>query len=235
MFYETRVSLAPSFDHHRATACTRPTRHQACRQIPIWSLGWISFHPTAHRRRTDSALQWSDCRPTCLSLGPVCSRAGNLGSMESNVMAGRALLGSLQLPDGQRRCANFLVQEKVMQGISRAADYRAFRCIAPKLLELVIVSKSIAQPFAGDCCCSSLQMWHTLILQMIGRSQLSWMLPMAAKHRNKVNSLIANHTPWPSFWVTYGIWTWVHNFCTKFCLKKLSFGNLGIWNCLTFL
>ena len=59
-------------------------------------------------------------------------------------MAGRALLGSLQLPDGQRRCASFLVQEKVMQGTSRAADYRAFRRIAPKLLELVIVSKSVA-------------------------------------------------------------------------------------------
>ena len=75
--------------------------------------------------------------------------AGNLGSMESNVMAGRALLGSLQLPDGQRRCAIFLVQEKVMQGTSRAADYRAFRRIAPKLLELVIVSKPVALAFCG--------------------------------------------------------------------------------------
>ena len=57
--------------------------------------------------------------------------AGNLGSMESNVMAGRALFGRLQLPDGQRRCAIFLVQEKVMHGTSRAADYRAYRRIAP--------------------------------------------------------------------------------------------------------
>ena len=42
--------------------------------------------------------------------------ARNLGSMESNVMAGRALFGCLQLPDGQRRCAIFLVHEKVTQG-----------------------------------------------------------------------------------------------------------------------
>ena len=54
--------------------------------------------------------------------------------MESNIMAGRTLLGSLQLPDGQRRCAIFLVQEKVMQGTSRAADYRAFRRIARNCL-----------------------------------------------------------------------------------------------------
>ena len=74
---------------------------------------------------------------------------GNQGSMESNVMAGRALFGCLQLPDGQRRCAIFLVQEKVMQGTSRAADYRAYRRIAPKLLELVVVSKPVAFAFCG--------------------------------------------------------------------------------------
>ena len=48
--------------------------------------------------------------------------AGNLGSMESNVMAGRALLGCLQLPDGQRRRAIFLVHEKVTQGSSKSAE-----------------------------------------------------------------------------------------------------------------
>ena len=52
---------------------------------------------------------------------------GNLGSMEANVMAGRALFGRFQLPDGLRRCAIFLVQEKVMQGTSRSADSRAYR------------------------------------------------------------------------------------------------------------
>jgi len=69
--------------------------------------------------------------------------------MESNVMAGRALFGCLQLPDGQRRCAIFLVHEKVMQGASRAADYRAYRRIAPKSLELVVVSKPVAFAFCG--------------------------------------------------------------------------------------
>ena len=73
--------------------------------------------------------------------------AGNLGSMESNVMAGRALFG-LQLPDGQRRCAIFLVHEKVTQGSSKSADYRAYRRIAPKSLELV-VSQPVAQAFCG--------------------------------------------------------------------------------------
>ena len=75
--------------------------------------------------------------------------AANLGSMESNVMAGRALLGCLQLPDGQRRCAIFLVHEKVAQGSSKSADYRAYRRIAPKSLELVVVSQPVAQAFCG--------------------------------------------------------------------------------------
>lgn len=75
--------------------------------------------------------------------------AGNLGSMESNVMAGRALLGFLQLPDGRRRCAIFLVHEKVMQGASKAAEYRAYRRIAPKSLELVLVSKPVAHAFCN--------------------------------------------------------------------------------------
>jgi len=74
---------------------------------------------------------------------------GNLGSMESNVMAGIALFGRFQLPDGLRRCAILLVQEKVMQGTSRAADYRAYRRIAPKSLELVVVSKPVAFAFCG--------------------------------------------------------------------------------------
>ena len=72
---------------------------------------------------------------------------GDLGSMEANVMAGRALFG--RLPDGPRRCAIFLVQEKVMQGTSRSADYRAYRRIAPKSLELVLVSRSVAFAFCG--------------------------------------------------------------------------------------
>ena len=64
-------------------------------------------------------------------------------------MAGRALFGCLQLPDGQRRCAIFLVHEKVTQGSSKSAEYRAYRRIAPKSLELVIVSQPAAQTFCG--------------------------------------------------------------------------------------
>ena len=75
--------------------------------------------------------------------------ARNLGSMESNVMAGRALFGCLQLPDGQRRCAIFLVHEKVTQGSSKSAAYRAYRRIAPKSLELVIISQPVAKTFCG--------------------------------------------------------------------------------------
>ena len=36
----------------------------------------------------------------------------------------------------------FIVQEKVMQGTSKAATYRAFRQIAPKSLKLIIVFRS---------------------------------------------------------------------------------------------
>jgi len=69
--------------------------------------------------------------------------------MEANEMAGRALFGRFQLPEGPRRCAIFLVQEKVMQGTSRSADSRAYRRIAPKSLELVLVSRSVAVAFCG--------------------------------------------------------------------------------------
>ena len=64
-------------------------------------------------------------------------------------MAGRALFGRFQLPDGLRRCAIFLVQEKVMQGTitSRSADSRAYRRIAPKSLELVVVSRAVTFAF----------------------------------------------------------------------------------------
>ena len=75
--------------------------------------------------------------------------AGALGSMESNVMAGRALLGIFQLQSGLRRCAVFIVQEKVMQGTSKAAAYRAYRRIAPKHLELIVVSGPVAREFCG--------------------------------------------------------------------------------------
>ena len=76
--------------------------------------------------------------------------AGNLGNLEANVMAGRALLGVLQLPDTQQRCVILLVHEKVMSsGTSKNPAQRAIKRIAPKLLELVIVSLPIARTFCG--------------------------------------------------------------------------------------
>ena len=92
-------------------------------------------------------------------------------------MAGRALFGRLQLPEGLRRCAIFIVQEKVMQGTSRAADYRAYRRIAPKSLELVVVSKPVAFAFVDGCWSSSQRGWNTLILPETGRGQLLSMQP----------------------------------------------------------
>ena len=76
--------------------------------------------------------------------------AGNLGNLEANVMAGRALLGARQLPDTQQRRVISLVHEKVMpSGTSKNPAQRALKRIAPKLLELVIVSLPIAQTFCG--------------------------------------------------------------------------------------
>ena len=76
--------------------------------------------------------------------------AGNLGNLEANVMAGRALLGVLQLPDTQQRCVILIVHEKVMSsGTSKNPAQRAIKRIAPKLLELVIVSLPIARTFCG--------------------------------------------------------------------------------------
>ena len=64
-------------------------------------------------------------------------------------MAGRALLSCLHLPNGQRRCAIFLVLDKVMQGTNKAASHRTFRRIAPKSMELVLLSQHVARAFCG--------------------------------------------------------------------------------------
>ena len=65
-------------------------------------------------------------------------------------MACRALLSVLQLPDAQRRCVIFLVQEKVMQGgTSKTPAQRAIKRIAPKYLELIVVSLPVARTFCG--------------------------------------------------------------------------------------
>ena len=84
-----------------------------------------------------------------LSPRALCE-AGNLGNLEANVMAGRALLGIFQLPDNQQRCVIALAHEKVMSsGTSKNSVQRALKRIAPKMLELVIVSLPIARTFCG--------------------------------------------------------------------------------------
>ena len=73
---------------------------------------YASFHVIQLHTEGSPILLFSD--PMAIpkfSPWDLCA-AGNLGSMESNVMAGRALFGCLQLPDGQRRCAIFLVQRR---------------------------------------------------------------------------------------------------------------------------
>ena len=89
----------------------------------------------AHRWYSSFALQRPKAVPA-VSPWSLCVN-DNLGGMEANLMAGRALFGGFQLPDGPRRCAIFLVEEKVMQGTSRSTDFRAYRRIAPKSLELL--------------------------------------------------------------------------------------------------
>ena len=106
---------------------------------------WVSFELSQQHARGQQGI-WLEARyryqayadfhaiqliteqtPILLFCDPVTIPAvnGELENMEANVIAGRALLGTLQLPDGTRRCAVFIVQEKVMQGTSRAAAYRA--------------------------------------------------------------------------------------------------------------
>ena len=77
--------------------------------------------------------------------------AGRLGNMEANVMAGRALLGVLHLPDAQCRCVLLLVHEKVLHGgTTKTPEQRAFKRIFPKYLDLSAVSLPIAKSFCGS-------------------------------------------------------------------------------------
>ena len=93
---------------------------------------YAGFHVLTLLTESAPLLLFAD--PTTL---PQCTpwqlcEAGNLGSMESNVLAGRALLGCLQLPTGQSRHAIFLVLDKTMQGSNKSAAHRAYRRIAPR-------------------------------------------------------------------------------------------------------
>ena len=77
--------------------------------------------------------------------------AGRLGNSEANVMAGRALLGVMHLPDAQRRCVLLLVQEEILRGgTCKTPEERAYRRISPKHLDLTVVSLPIARTFCGS-------------------------------------------------------------------------------------
>ena len=64
-------------------------------------------------------------------------------------MAGRALLGRFQLLTGHDRHAIFLVIDKTMQGSNKNAVYRAYRRIAPKSVEVILLPHLVAHTFCG--------------------------------------------------------------------------------------
>ena len=110
---------------------------------------YAGFHVLMLLTESAPLLLFAD--PTAL---PQCTpwqlcEAGNLGSMESNVMAGRALLGCLQLPAGQNRHAIFLVLDKAMQGSNKTAAHRAYRRIAPRSIEVVLLPQFVVRTFCG--------------------------------------------------------------------------------------
>ena len=93
--------------------------------------------------------------------------------MESNVMAGRALLGCLQLPTGQSRHAIFLVLDKTMQGSNKSAAHRAYRRIAPRSFEVVLLPQFVACTFCGRLMGSMQNTLTVLTHAKTGRIQLS--------------------------------------------------------------
>ena len=77
--------------------------------------------------------------------------AGNLGNLEANVMAGRALLGVLQLPDTQQRCVILLVHEKVMpSGTARTLLSERSSALPRSCWSLLSSRYPLLGPFVGD-------------------------------------------------------------------------------------
>ena len=112
--------------------------------------GYAGFHVL--QLHADGAPVLLFCAPSDLpQMSPrdLCA-AGRLGNLEANVMAGRALLGVMHLPDAQRRCVLLLVQEKILQGgTCKTPEQRAYKRISPKCLDLSVVSLPIAKTFCG--------------------------------------------------------------------------------------
>ena len=73
---------------------------------------------------------------------------GDLGSVESNVMAGRSLLGLFQLANGGQRCALFVLLDKhICRAATKRPRARAYRCVAPKTMELALLPLTVASTF----------------------------------------------------------------------------------------
>ena len=113
--------------------------------------GYAGFH--ALQMHTEGAPILLFCASTDLpQMTPkeLCE-AGRLGNMEANVIAGRALLAVMHLPDAKCRCVLLLVHEKVLKGgTSKTPEQRALRRISPVHLDLCAISLPIARRFCGS-------------------------------------------------------------------------------------
>ena len=79
----------------------------------------------------------------------MCGRKS--GKHGSQCHGGQSPARCVAASDTQRRCVLFLVHEKVIQGgTCKTPEQRAVRRIAPKHLELIVVSLPIARTFCGQ-------------------------------------------------------------------------------------
>ena len=92
---------------------------------------------TLHTEGTPLLLFCDPAAVPKLTPWDLCAK-GDLGSMESNVMAGRALFALFTVEQKGQRCAIFLLMGKHMQGNNKSAAARAYRRISPKELELLL-------------------------------------------------------------------------------------------------
>ena len=147
-----RLSCRPTASAPRTMdqcwACATAARGQQCTKLAARYLyeAYAGFHVIQLLTEGAPILLFSD--PTAVphaSPWNLCA-ARNLGSMNPMWWQAGHCLGVYSYPMAAPLCC-LLVHEKVMQGASRAADYRAYRRIAPKLFELVVVSKLVAFAF----------------------------------------------------------------------------------------
>jgi hypothetical protein len=108
---------------------------------------WVSLCLEQHAQLLPLLLFCDSTQTPVTTPWNLCER-GNLGSMEANVMAGRALLALFGVESKGLRCAVFILMDKRMQGSSKTtAAARAYRRISPKELELVLLPYAVASAF----------------------------------------------------------------------------------------